>query len=275
MALPNESSGQVKPVILVDTDGIPYVASGGGGGGGDASAANQVLEIAELEDINTQTAAIQAAVEATLDVDTGLAQGVQASDLAFNSGNTDPSTQRVVLATDVALPAGENFLGVMGGVTANPTANFTRPADTTAYASGDLVANSTTAGSVVAMSLTCARVAAGSFILRKIKLHKSGTGVTNASFRVHFFRAAPGTVTNGDNGVFSVSGVADYLGAMDVTIDRAFTDGAVGFGVPVIGSEMSVKLASGTTIAALIEARGAYTPVSSEVFTLTLEDLQD
>jgi hypothetical protein len=30
------------------------------------------------------------------------------------------------------------------------SASFTRPADTTAYASGDLVANSTTAGSVVA-----------------------------------------------------------------------------------------------------------------------------
>lgn len=31
-----------------------------------------------------------------------------------------------------------------------PIVSFTRPADTTAYASGDLVANSTTAGSVVA-----------------------------------------------------------------------------------------------------------------------------
>ena len=31
----------------------------------------------------------------------------------------------------------------------NSSASFTRPGDTTAYASGDLVANSTTAGSVV------------------------------------------------------------------------------------------------------------------------------
>jgi hypothetical protein len=92
---------------------------------------------------------------------------------------------------------------------------------------------------------------------------------------VHFFRAAPATITNGDNGVFSVSGVADYIGAMDVTVDRAFTDGAAGFGVPVVGSEMSIKLASGSTIRALIEARGAYTPGNAEVFTVTLEDLQD
>jgi hypothetical protein len=179
------------------------------------------------------------------------------------------------LVTPDGEPISSSNLLPVGGLVANPSASFTRPADTNAYASGDLVANSTVAGSVVAMTLTAARVAAGSFLLRRIKLHKSGTSVTNASFRVHFFRAAPATITNGDNGVFSVSGVADYLGAMDVAIDRAFTDGAVGFGVPMIGSELSVKLASGTSIRALIEARGAYTPVSEEVFTLTLEDLQD
>ena len=32
---------------------------------------------------------------------------------------------------------------------------------------------------------------------------KTNTGVTNAQFKIHLFRAAPATVTNGDNGVFS------------------------------------------------------------------------
>lgn len=155
--------------------------------------------------------------------------------------------------------------------------SFTRPADTTAYASGDLVANSTTAGSVAAISLRGLGVTGGaSSIIRRIKLHKSGTSTTNASFRVHFFRSAPATVTNGDNGVFSVSGVADYIGAMDVTIDRAFTDGAAGFGVPIVGSEFLVRLAgTSQTIHALIEARAAYTPSSAEVFTLTLDELEE
>jgi hypothetical protein len=162
------------------------------------------------------------------------------------------------------------------GLITNPTANFTRPADTTAYASGDLIANNTTAGSVTPLSLTVARVAAGSCMLRRIKLHKSGTGTTNASFRVHFFLgSATVTCANGDNGVFSTDGVASYLGAFDVTIDRAFTDGAAGYGIPVVGSELSVALASGTTVKALIEARAAYTPGNAEVFTLTAEDLQN
>lgn len=161
------------------------------------------------------------------------------------------------------------------GVVANPTANFTRPADTTQYTSGDLVANSTTAGSVVPLTLTAARVSAGSFTIRRVKLHKSTTTTTSASFRVHLFTTAPATITNGDNGAFSVSGIADYIGAADITMDRTFTDGAAGFGVAMIGSDFSWKLASGTTIRALIEARAAYTPGNAEVFTVTLDVFQD
>ena len=237
----------VTPVVLVDTNGVEYNASGGGGG---SSAIDDALS--DNGDVLPQKA---------------IAIG--------GTDGADLHTIRTDSSGFLQLGSSESFIGSVGGIVANPTANFTRPADTPAYASGDLVANSTTAGSVAAMTLTIMRIAAGSCILRRIKLHKSGTSTTNASFRVHFFRAAPATITNGDNGVFSVSGVADYLGAMDVTMDRAFTDGAVGFGVPMIGSEMSIKLASGTTVRALIEARGAYTPISGEVFTLTIDDLQD
>lgn len=187
---------------------------------------------------------------------------------------TAAASLAVTLADDGAGVASLNSIDAKLGNAANPTGSFTRPADTTAYASGDLVANSTTAGSCVSVSLTAARVAAGSFMLRRLKLHKSGTNVSNAQFRVHLF-AAPVTFANGDNGAFSVSGAADYLGAFDVTIDRAFTDGAAGFGMPVIGSDITVKLASGTTIRAVLEARAAYTPANAEVFTVTLDDLQN
>lgn len=179
------------------------------------------------------------------------------------------------MTVEIRNPNIESHIGQVGGTISNPSANFTRPNDTTAYASGDLVANSTTAGSVAAMTFAVARIAAGSVMLRRCRLQKSGTSVTNASFRVHLFAAAPGTVTNGDNGAFSVSGAADYLGAFDVTVDRAFTDGALGFGNPVVGFEMGVKLASGTTIRGLIEARAAYTPAANEVFTVAFDAYQD
>lgn len=160
----------------------------------------------------------------------------------------------------------------------NISASFTRPGDTNAYTSGDLVANNTTAGSVEAMELRGFAVNnQGSFVIRRLTLRKSGTGVTNAQFRAHLFRADV-TAANGDNGAFSTSGAADYLGAFDITVDRAFTDGAWGAGVPVVGQEFMVRLDpadTAQTIYALLEARGAYTPATSEVFTLTADSIDE
>ncbi len=156
------------------------------------------------------------------------------------------------------------------GFGAIASAQFTRPADTTAYASGDLVANSTTAGSVVPVSLASAvREAGGVSRCDRIRLRKSGTSTTNASFRVHLYSASP-SVTNGDNGAWLTS-VTNYIGAFDVTMDRVFTNGAAGAGVPQNGQAMEFTITSGTTLFALVEARAAYTPVSGEVFTVIAE----
>jgi hypothetical protein len=70
-------------------------------------------------------------------------------------------------------------LMVVGRTPALSSANFTRPADTTAYASGDLVANSTTAGSVVAMSFASATFGSGAPAqIRRVRILTSSTSVT-------------------------------------------------------------------------------------------------
>jgi hypothetical protein len=139
-------------------------------------------------------------------------------------------------------------------------AKFTRPSDTTAYASGDLVANSTTAGSVVPLSFP---VAPGGRQIRRVRIQTSSTNVTNAAFRLHLYGASP-VPANGDNGAWSTSKAADYLGSIDVTVDKAFTDGAVGTATGEINF-------GGPTLFGLIEARGAYTPTSAGVFNVSLE----
>lgn len=161
-----------------------------------------------------------------------------------------------------------------GGYAATPSApTFTRPADTTAYALGDLVANSTTAGSVVPLVFLVDRVDGGSCLIRRLRLRKSGTGVTNAQFRLHLYSSSPVPV-NGDNAAWSTP-VAGYLGAFDVTIDRAFSDGAAGNGVPVNGSEIMAAVGGNGNVYGLLEARAAYTPGNAETFTATLECLQN
>lgn len=145
------------------------------------------------------------------------------------------------------------------------SASFTRPADVTAYASGDLAANSTTAGSVAALTFSdVARGEATHSRVRRVRISKSGTGVANASFRLHLYTTLTITCANGDNGAFSTDQAGAYLGSIDVTVGQAFTDGAQGAATTEINGKSR-------NLYGLLEVRGAYTPASAEVFTVTLE----
>lgn len=213
---------------------------------------------------------------ATGDIEIGaveLKNGTDDTRAKIGTSSAIVSSDNGVAVAVAAIAAAETHIGEVSTPILAPSANFTRPADTTAYASGDLVANSVTAGSVVAMALAAARVAAGAFAVRRVRLKKSNTSLTNASFRVHFYDSDPTAasgITNGDNGAW-LTKIAGYLGSCDITMDKAFSDAAAGQAAPAVGSEMSAKLASGTTLYALLEARAAYTPASAEVFTLVAE----
>lgn len=167
------------------------------------------------------------------------------------------------IGTTAATPLIAVRLGTM------PAASFTRPADTTPYAAGDLVANSVAAGSVAPMQFTVARVAAGSGVIRRPRLRKSGTSIVNASFRLHLYATAP-VAANGDNGVWLTSKAADYLGSFDLVVDRAFSDGAAS-APQTANNGIAFALASGSVVFGLLEATAAYTPISAEAFTVTLE----
>lgn len=178
----------------------------------------------------------------------------------------------------VASDSSGNEGGKIVGIGAVVSANFTRPANTTGYASGGLVANSTTAASVVALSWsTAARIAGNPAFITRARLKTSSTSVTNASFRLHLYAADPAAstgITNGDNGAW-LTKHASYLGSIDIIVDKAFSDAAAGQGAPSVGSFIEFIPASGTTIYGLLEARAAYTPTSSEVFTVELEISQN
>jgi hypothetical protein len=56
--------------------------------------------------------------------------------------------KQLLTTAQAATPAGENHIGAVGGNSVVATGTFNRPADTTAYAVGELIANNTAAGSV-------------------------------------------------------------------------------------------------------------------------------
>lgn len=188
--------------------------------------------------------------------------------------NTLPALGQAAKASSlpVALASDQGTLSV-GGNSVVVGGTFNRPADTTAYASGDLVANNVTAGSVTPISAAAARVNAGTGVIRRIRFSTSKTGLVGTeTFRVHLFKLSP-TVTNGDNGAFVAAGLtAVALGYTDVIMNHVYSDGAKGF----TATDIVFDANGGTqNIYALIEVRNAYTPLSGETFTLALEVLQD
>lgn len=218
---------------------------------------------------------------------------------ATGSGVMGTGTQRVALATDspgiittgTAGTPSAVVLSVQGVAGATPqsvggvtvvqaaSSTITRPADTTAYASGDLVANSVTAGSVANLQFTTlARVSGGSGVIIGAQIQKSGPIVTNAAFRLHLFNTAPTYTSAGDNSAIATVVVASakgYLGYIDITAMVGFSDVAWGSGAPDNSRGGIPYVATAQIIYGLLEARGAYTPISAEVFTISVDALQD
>lgn len=143
--------------------------------------------------------------------------------------------------------------------------NFTRPADTTAYASGDLVAANTTNTNVTFLRLDVARGNDLPFKIVKTTLRKSANSTTNATWRVHFYNALP-VATTGDNGVYTVSGSNNYVGYVDVATDVGHSDGAAG--ANATAAITGFPLTGNVLVYAAVEARGAYTPNTGETFWL-------
>lgn len=176
------------------------------------------------------------------------------------------------------LAAGENHIGEVGGRTAICVGSFTRVADTNAYVSGDLMAQSTTATMCQPVQIILGRNGlqsagqAATGMIRRLRLRKSGTSITTASVRVHLYSVANIVHANGDNGAWSTNQMQYYLGSLDGTFDRAFTDGAVADALPTNGTEINFVA---PVVYAVMEARSAYTPASAEVFMYQFEVLQN
>jgi len=156
------------------------------------------------------------------------------------------------------------------------TRTITRPADTTAYQAGDLVANSTTAGSVTPFAFTVPRWAK----VWRARIRKDNATNTNAKFRLHLYYSSP-TPANGDNGAWSTT-QSGYLGFIDLDMTTdAFTDDSAGVGDHVseplllLGTPAYVAspiLVSNTNVIyGLLEALAAYTPTSAETISVSIE----
>ena len=151
------------------------------------------------------------------------------------------------------------------------SAEFTRPADTTAYAIGDVVGNSTSAATPLSIA-GCARVNAGSGYIVRAAFIADQKSIT-PSFRVHVFNAAP-TQSN-DNaahralyvdvskrvGEFIIGPMTTPTDTTNSTLSRAVD---MNLRIPFVCASGS------TTLYFIFEALSAFTPANAGKFTLQL-----
>lgn len=196
-----------------------------------------------------------------------------AVDAVAGAGVVGTGVQRVTLASDdpaVAslasiLSATDSLLLVQGGAQ-----SFTRPANTTAYTAGDLIANSTTAGSVD--PITNAGNGTNGFITGGVCGMSASTSCT---IRVHFLKTDH-AVTNGDNGalVFTSLDTTNYIGYMDFDFEGTPVTaiGSSGGGVAHSASApLSYTGLTGGNIYAFFQARTGFTPANAGTFSLRIK----
>lgn len=173
-------------------------------------------------------------------------------------------------------PGGQtpSVTATLSGSITNPTSVLTRFANTTAYAgtsaTPQLIASSTTAGSVVVPSFAIANAAGGAAIPRVTLNTNSTTGWGGVSIIITTWRAAP-TYTNGDGGTYAVAtGSASRLAQYSCTLTQ-MGDGASCQAAPLVGTAPATKLASGTSIFWDLQIQSSATPISAQTFTLTAD----
>ncbi|HKX31494.1 MAG TPA: hypothetical protein VJ302_27655 [Blastocatellia bacterium] len=176
------------------------------------------------------------------------------------------------------LPAGENFLGFAGSKQVTVSASKTRPADTTAYAVGDAITESTSSPTVMTFS-GVARANGGSGIIIGALLIDSANQTTKGQFELLLYDT---TFTPDNDNAANTPTDAEMetlIGTIQFNLSSVgdATSGAGGNCAFPVGN-LSIPFTCGggsTSIFGQLVARNAYTPVSGEKFTVRLQIIQN
>lgn len=149
-----------------------------------------------------------------------------------------------------------------------------RPNDTTTYASGDVINESTSAGTGLTFT-GCGRPTVGSGVIMEVRITDSANQTLKLSAELWLFTAAP--AADNDNAAFTPSDAETLtLACPPIPVVYSYIgDATSGAGGNVVLSSGRVDIpfacASGSaTLYGVLVARNAYVPVTSEVFTVNL-----
>lgn len=145
--------------------------------------------------------------------------------------------------------------------------NFTRPADTTTYAAGDAITNSTSAPVVFELDLsTIGAVAGQSVEIRKLAIVSSASPTLKLLANV--FLSSVTFIATNDNSALSIDDTTMELGGSWFNCDLQNST-AANSRVAYAGIAQPIVLAAADTkLYGTIQAANAYVPASGEKFTI-------
>jgi hypothetical protein len=154
------------------------------------------------------------------------------------------------------------------------TASYTRPADTTTYASGDVIAQSTSAAVILSFA-GIARGAGLGGMIQQALLVDSAAQSLKLEGELYLFDTAPAMQNDNVAWAPSDAEMEASLGVITFFGSTFKVAGANGF-IQVPNLSMPFQCtASVDTIYGILVARNAYIPISGEKFTVRLSVLQD
>lgn len=220
--------------------------------------------------VTAGTIAAHAVTAATITAGTltNLVSGtINAATAVLNSGT-------VTLVTTVSnLTNGTIGAGTITSPITVSTAGFTRPADTTTYAAGDVVCNSTSAPVVITFANAVRSNAAGG-VLNSVYMVDNANQTLPGVFELWLFHTTV-TATN-DNTAWNISdaNMLNTIGVVPLSASYAGNTGAGTAGnrvfmAPSLGIPFRAA-AGATSLYGVLIARNAYVPVDSENFFFQL-----
>lgn len=163
-----------------------------------------------------------------------------------------------------------------GGQILKSDVNFTRPSDTTTYASGDVVSDSTSAPNVLTFT-GVARANGLGGVIETVMLIDESCSTLAGVFELWLFDTAP-TATN-DNTAWNISdaNMRNVIGVVPLTAAFSGDAGSTGNRVYISpNTGISFKCTSGvTSIYGVLVVRNAFVPTSAERFDIRLTTIAE
>ena len=154
----------------------------------------------------------------------------------------------------------------------------TRPANTTAYAVGDVINESASAGTGWVFSNTVRKIG-GSGVVKRVYINDSANVATNLQAELFLFDTVPGVENDNVANTLTDAEMLTLVAVVPVSTAR-FGDVTSGAGGNALLESADVNIpfrctGSSTTLFGVLIAKNAYVPVSAEIFTIRLLIKQD